>query len=101
MDVVKLNSLAKLSFRIKKRMFLVNRGLSFNFILVGNLSSAKFDIFVDASTEWGIGGCCRNLLFKIHWQELRRLEVDAIARMELLAALMLFIVFGQLSRTRS
>ena len=82
-------------------MLLVNRGLSFNFILVGNLPSAKFDIFVDASTAWGIGGCSGNLLFKIYWHELKRLEVDAIARMELLAALMLFIVFGQLSRTRS
>ena len=67
-------------------MLLVNRGLTFDFIL-GNLPRAKFDIFVDAATEWGIGGCCGNLYFKISWHELRHLEVDAIARMELLAAL--------------
>ena len=67
-------------------MLLVNRGLSFDFIL-GNLPRAKFDIFVDASTEWGIGGCCGNLFFKYSWSELTQLQMDAIARNELLAAL--------------
>ena len=63
-EVVTLTKLARLSLRVWKRMLLSNRGLSFDYIL-GNLPRSKYDIFVDASTSWGIGGCCGALYFMI------------------------------------
>ena len=63
-EVVTLTKLAQLSLRVWKRMLLSNRGLSFDYIL-GNLPRSKYDIFVDASTSWGIGGCCGALYFMV------------------------------------
>ena len=80
-------------------MLLENRGLSFDFIL-GNLPRANYDIFVDASTEWGIGGCCGNLFFKFSWSELTKLQMDAIARNELLAALIALHCFRHVVEDR-
>ena len=62
-DIVEIGYLASLGLRIWKRMLLSNRGLSYDFIL-GRLPRTNFDIFVDASEEYGIGGCCGNLYFK-------------------------------------
>ena len=62
-DIHEIGNLASLSLRIWKKMLLANRGLSYDFIL-GRLPRTNFDIFVDASEEYGIGGCCRNLYFK-------------------------------------
>ena len=63
-EVLKLTELARLSLHIWKRLLLANRGLSFDFIL-GKLQRSKYDVFVDASTSWGIGGCCGALYFMI------------------------------------
>ena len=63
-EVVTLTKLARLSLRVWKRMLLSNRGLSFDYIL-GNLPRSKYDIFVDASTSWGVGGCCGALYFMV------------------------------------
>ena len=62
-DFVEIGDLASLSLRIWKKMLLANRGISYDFIL-DRLPRTKFDIFVDASEEYGIGGCCGNLYFK-------------------------------------
>ena len=62
-DIVEIGKLASMGLRIWKKMLLSNRGLSYDFIL-GRLSRTNFDIFVDASEEYGIGGCCGNLYFK-------------------------------------
>ena len=54
---VRLTPLARMCLRIWKQLLLVNEGLGYDFIL-GRLPRAKYDIFFDASTTWGIGGCC-------------------------------------------
>ena len=56
-DTVIINDLAKRSLRIWRKILTANRGMSFDFVL-GKLPRCQFDVFVDASTEWGIGGCC-------------------------------------------
>ena len=55
-EVVTVPPLAKVSLRIWARILRANRGSSFAFIL-NNLPKAKNAVFVDASTEWGVGGC--------------------------------------------
>ena len=74
-------------------MLLTNRGLSFDFVL-GRLPRAPYDIFIDASTDWGIGGCCDNEYFMIPWTKLQAFEQDVIARKELLAALVALLCFS-------
>ena len=76
-------------------MLSVNEGLSYDFIL-GKLPRAKYDIFFDASTTWGIGGCCGSLYFKIPWDKINPyFDIDVIARKELLAALVALWCFSQ------
>ena len=74
-------------------MLLINTGVSYDFIL-GNLPRTDFDIFVDASTEWGIGGCCGNQFFKYSWDHFSHLSIEGIARKELLAALVALKCFS-------
>ena len=45
------------------------------------------DIFVDASTDWGIGGCCGKYYFQFAWAELGIFHIDIISRKELFACL--------------
>ena len=52
-----------MGLRIWRKMIVRNRGLSYKFIL-GKLPRSEFDIFVDASETWGIGGCCGIYYFK-------------------------------------
>ena len=63
-----------------------NRGSSYTFVL-GKLPRGSHDIFVDASTEWGIGGYYGANYFLYPWNTLRNFGADYIARKELLAAL--------------
>ena len=62
---------------------------------MGKLPRSKYDIFIDASTSWGIGGCCGTLYFMIPW---RIIDIfftkDTIARKELLAALVALKCFA-------
>ena len=63
-EAVTLTKLAQLSLLVRKRLLLSNKGLSYDYIL-GKLPRAKHDIFIDASTSWGIGGCCCALYFLV------------------------------------
>ena len=92
-DVVILGKLARLGLRIWKKMLTANRGLSYDFIL-GKLPRAKAAIFVDASNEWGIGGCCDVHYFAYPWERLSCFAGEFIARKELLAALVALLSFG-------
>ena len=66
--------------------------------LLDRLPRKEYDIFVDASTSWGIGGCCGRFYFKMSWISLMRksIEVDVVARMELLSALVSILCFEDL-----
>ena len=55
-----------------------NWGISMEFVL-GKLRRATFNVFVDASTSWGIGGCCGSHYFQIHQRELRDFKCRMIA----------------------
>ena len=56
------------------------------------------DIFVDASSSWGIGGCFGEYYFYIPWEKLARVEEEIIARKELFACLVAILCFGDLFR---
>ena len=70
--------------------------------ILNRLQRSQYDIFVDASTSWGIGGCCGIYYFAISWRQFRYLQVhvDIIARMELLAGLVAILCFEDLIRTK-
>ena len=55
-EEVKLNELARMSLRIWKNLLQANQGISYDFIL-SRLPVAKYNIFIDAASSWGIGGC--------------------------------------------
>ena len=80
-------------------MLLANTGVSYDFIL-GNLPRTKYDVFVDASTTWGIGGCCGNKFFKYSWAEIPHLGTECIARKELFAALVALRCFSSIIADR-
>ena len=84
----------KAALRIKKNILSANRGVTFDFIL-GKLPRCPDDIFVDASTSWGIGGVCGNLYLRIPWSQLLEFKEDDIARKELLACLVAIYCFPQ------
>ena len=48
-----------------------NMGVSYNFLLY-KLQNSKEEWFVDASTSWGIGGCCGYKYFSINNSKLFR-----------------------------
>ena len=66
--------------------------------LLDRLPRKQYDIFVDASTSWWIGGCCGKFYFKMSWTSLMRMriQVDGVARMELLSALVSILCFEDL-----
>ena len=72
-----------------------NKGISIDFVL-NRLPRAKQNIFVDASSSWGIGGCCGENFFMIPWEDPRLAKSDIIARQELLACLTAILCFGDL-----
>ena len=55
---------AKMGLRIWSRILTRNKGASFDFVS-NRIPRAGYDIFVDASTSWGIGGCCGRFYFAI------------------------------------
>ena len=70
--------------------------------VLNHLPRSDYDIFVDASTSWGIGGCCGTYFFAMSWTELRYvgLKPVIIARMELLAGLIAMLCFGNLIKRK-
>ena len=70
-----------------------NRGVSFDFVL-GRLQPSLHHIFVDASSEFGIGGCHGPSFFLFSWQELQMFKAPLIAQKGLLAALISIFCFG-------
>ena len=76
----------KMNLRLWKIILTWNRGSGFDFVL-NRLPRSENDIFVDASKEWGIGGCCGTDYFKYSWRQLKPFGADVISRMELLSCL--------------
>ena len=70
-----------------------NEGLSYEFIL-GRLPRCPDEIFVDASTEWAIGGYCGSHYFLFPWSTLSVFGADIIAEKELLACLIAIFCFS-------
>ena len=62
-DVVVVSEAMKSALRIWESILNANTGVTFNFVL-GKLQRCPDDIFVDASTEWGIGGVCGYQYFR-------------------------------------
>ena len=56
-EIVPVSSSMRSGLEIWDRILIANEGVSFDFIL-GQLPRCHSDVFVDASTEWGIGGHC-------------------------------------------
>ena len=63
-DEIKLSNETKESLKIWEQILLRNKGVSFDFVL-NNLPRSKYNIFVDASTSWGMGGCCGRFYYSI------------------------------------
>ena len=63
-DEIRLSNMTKESLKIWEQILLRNKGVSFDFVL-NKLPHAKSNIFVDASTSWGIGCCCGKFYFYI------------------------------------
>ena len=68
--------------------------------ILNDLARAEYNIFVDATTSWGIGGCCGPNYFCIPWSELDTFNTDFIARKELLACLVAVFCFGDIISNR-
>ena len=60
--------------------------MSIDFIL-NRLPRSQSNIFVDASSSWGIGGCCGTDYFMLPWEDLSMAKESIIARQELFACL--------------
>ena len=89
---VSISPLVKMCLRVQKKILTANRGISFAFAL-NKLPRCATAIFVDASTDQGIGGCCGSAYFSYPQPQLTRFDVDVIARMELLACLVALVCF--------
>ena len=76
---------------------MANRGVSFDFVL-GRLQRGSHDIFVDASSEWGIGGCYGRYYFKFPCSKFEAFGADFISRKELLAAIVSLFCFQEFLR---
>ena len=99
-DTVELTPLCYMGLRIWKKILTANRGSSYKFIL-NKLPLATNDVFVDAATEWGIGGWCGDAYFFYPWDTLyRHFQVDYVARMELLVCVIALYAFGDLIQGR-
>ena len=97
--VVRVPELMRVGLKIWLKILAANRGVSFAFVL-GCLKRSTYDIFVDASTEWGIGGCFGPYYFQYPWDDLKCFGTDVIARKELLAALVALVSFATHLRNR-
>ena len=64
--------------------------------VLNRIPRTDFDIFVDASTSWGAGGCCGRYFFATPWTELEEIPAEFIAQKELLACLLALFCFGHL-----
>ena len=98
-QTLRIPEVMKMSLRIWSRILTANRGVSFDFVL-GNLKRAAADIFVDAATEWGIGGLFGAHYFRCPWTDLQHFGTEFIAQKELLAALVALVTFGDQLRNR-
>ena len=78
---------------------MANEGASYDFIL-GRLPECPNQIFVDAWTEWGIGGVCGTDYFRASWPELSAIGTQNVAEKELLACLVALKVFSSALRGR-
>ena len=56
-EIVTVPEKLKSDLRIWENILVANRGVTYDFIL-GLLPKCSDAIFVDASTEWGVGGVC-------------------------------------------
>ena len=90
---------ARCSLRLWMQILYRNQGTSLKFIL-NDLPRAEYNIFVDATTSWGIGGCCGPNYFYIPWSDLAMFNTDFIARKELLACLVAVFCFGHITSDR-
>ena len=97
-DKIKVNEELKSALRIWKKVLTDNRGVSFQFIL--DDLPRSHNIFVDASTEWGVGGCFGSYYFMFHWTQLKAFHTDIIAWKELLAALIALECFHSFVENR-
>ena len=68
--------------------------------ILKRIPKANSNIFVDASTTWGVGGCCGTRFFAIPWAGLAGAAQDIIARKELLACVIALLCFGDLCEGR-
>ena len=62
--------------------------------VLNRLPEATSNIWVDASTTWGIGGCCGPLYFMIPWNKLNQITTKTIAQKELLATIAAIYTFN-------
>ena len=63
-DSIPSSPLLKLCLRIWTYILKHNKGISYDFML-DRLRRTEYNIFVDASSTWGIGGCCGARFFNM------------------------------------
>ena len=71
--MITLSKLTRLGLKIWDLLLQRKKGITFDFLL-GRLQQHSSDIFVDASSLWGIGGCIGEYFFYIPWEKLVRVE---------------------------
>ena len=59
-----VSAAVKSALRVWKKILIANEGLSFDFIL--DKLPRSDDTFTDASSEWGVGGCCGHYYYLYH-----------------------------------
>ena len=94
-SMIHLSELARFGLKIWDLILRHNKGTAFDFIL-DRLPRSRSDIFVDASSSWGIGGCMGEYYFTIPWEKLVWVKGEIIARRELLACVIAILCFGDL-----
>ena len=70
-----------------------NKGIAMDFVL-NRLPEATSNIWVDASTSWGIGGWCGSLYFMVPWNKLNQITTKTIAQKELVATIAAIFTFN-------
>ena len=63
-EEIVLSPQTKMGLKVWFCILYQNKGISFDFVL-NRLPRTEFCIFADASTSWGIGGCCGRCFFYI------------------------------------
>ena len=94
-DRIAISRLVRQCLEIWDAILVKNKGISLDFIL-RKIPQAHSNIFADASTSWGVGGCCGSSFFSIPWSDLALAEKEIIARKELLACVIAVLCFGDL-----